>query len=450
MAKHELTDAYVRSLNVTSRTEITDTKETGLLLRVYPTGNKKFAFRLRGSDGKPQGAIIGSYPDVKLVMARQQAAELRRRVKSGENITAVATKIAAAAAAAIEADVPTLQEVLLEYERTMSSKVKIWQRTKKESRCEAVRRIEAVFEQHLSNRITEMTLTDMARAMVCYKPKSGKAKANGQVSRARAYMMPVMDWCAHRNRFAKVGFGRPTVLNVVDLRQTYDPASDDHDITGKRNRALDHEELGRVLPLLKWPAPRCLNMKMSQEQDIRPVALRFLLLTCARLNELVTMKWGDFRENTQIWHKPYVKTISGPPRQQSLPLSDAAITLLKGLPNFATRRPGDLVFPNEVGNNLENWVRITNAIQRESQTTNWHRHDLRRTGSTIMKELGVAPRTIKEILAHDASNEDDGASRALAHYFTSNHLLEHVEDPQKAALDKLAGALEFIERKAGK
>jgi len=186
-------------------------------------------------------------------------------------------------------------------------------------------------------------------------------------------------------------------------------------------------------------------MKLSVKKDYRPMALRFLLLTCARRSELVNMIWQDFHEHVGHWYKPYVKTISGPPRDQTLPLSDAAIALLRGLPNYKTRLPEDLVFPNADGGDLGNWSRITLAVQRESSTRDWHRHDLRRTGSTIMKILGVSPGVIDEILAHCASSEATGTSKSLANYLVAGHLLEHVEDPQKAALNKLAEALEYIE-----
>lgn len=65
-----------------------------------------------------------------------------------------------------------------------------------------------------------------------------------------------------------------------------------------------------------------------------------------------------------------------------------------------------------------------------------------------MKILKVAPRTIDEILAHNAGHDDDGTSRALENYLITSNLLEHVEDPQKEALDRLADALALIEGKA--
>ena len=445
MATVDLTDAYLRTLRVEKRTEFSDRKETGLSARALPSGTITFAFRMRSPDGGTQRSVIGQYPDMKLAEARRRASVLRTAVRDGEDITAAARKAVAAAEADLSKGIPTLMEVLEEYEKQMSSKRKTWRRNETGAECEAIRRIKAVFPDFLSMLVTEIELTQIAAAMNSYVPKSGQVKANGQVSRARAYLMPVLDWCAHRNRFDKVGLGRPFKIDVVDLRQTYDPASDDYDIVGSRDRALDHLELARVMPLLIWPAPKDLAMKMKVEDDLRPAALRFLLFTCARLDEMVKMRWEDFRENSGLWHKPYVKTISGPPRQQYLPLSDAAIALLKSLPNFETRQGDQLFFPNEAGNFMGNWHRITKAVQRESGTNDWHRHDLRRTGASIMKALGINARVIDEILAHNAKNEDDGTSKSLEAYLSSVHLLDHVEDQKKVALDKLAEALCFIE-----
>lgn len=445
MATVDLTDAYIRALRVAKTTEFSDLREKGLSVRAQPTGTISFVFRMRSPRGGTQSAVIGQYPDMRLSEARRRASALRIEVRDGGDITAAARKKAAAVKAELSKGIPTLAKVLREYEEQMSSRRKIWRPTKNGKTCEAVRRINSVFSDFLHLPVTEISNTSLANALTHYVPKSGKAKANGQISKARAYLMPVFDWCAHRNRFNKVGFGRNLKLDVVDLSQTYDPASDDYDIKGRRDRALDHLELGRVLPVLVWPAPECLKMKLKPEDDLRPAALKFLLLTCARLDELVTMRWRDFRENLGLWHKPYVKTIAGPPKQQNLPLSDAAIALLKQLPNFNSREADQLVFPNEAGNHMGNWDRITKAVHRESETNDWHRHDLRRTGASIMKVLGVNPRVIDEILAHNAKNEDEGTSKALEAYFSSSHLLDHIEDPKKVALDKLAEALHFIE-----
>lgn len=452
MASVDLTDAYLRRLKVTIRTEVTDKKSPGLLVRALPSGRTTFAFRMRKpgapSGSQPQGCVIGTYPDLSLKQARDEAERLRRELREGRDITAASQRAAKAGADYAQLSAPTLATIIAEYEALMAPKRKIWKKTKTGRPSEAYHRVETVFHSHFDKPITDLTLIDLAASMANYKPESGKLTANGQVQKARAYLMPIFDWCAHRNKFDKVGLGRPVRLDVVNMRQTHDPASDDHSINGSRERALDHLELGRILPLLLWPAPERLKMGVESDEDLRPIAMRFLLLTCARREELVAMRWKDFREKTGIWHKPYVKTISGPPKRQSLPLSDAAIDLLRGLPGFKSSHPEELVFPNSTGGPLGNWGRITAAVQRESETTDWHRHDLRRTGSTIMKLLGVSPRVIDEILAHNASNTDEGTSRALENYFSNERLIAHVEDPQKVALDRLAAALAHIEREA--
>jgi len=65
-----------------------------------------------------------------------------------------------------------------------------------------------------------------------------------------------------------------------------------------------------------------------------------------------------------------------------------------------------------------------------------------------MKLLGISPRVIDEILAHKASNTDEGTSRALENYLSKERLIAHVEDPQKVALDMLAAAFAHIEHEA--
>lgn len=171
----------------------------------------------------------------------------------------------------------------------MSAKRKIWQNTGTAKPSEARHRIEA--GKFRDARISEMGLAKLARSMNTHLPETGKTSANGQVSKARAYPMPVLDWCSHRNRFNKIGLGRSVRLDVADLRQTHDPANDNNEITGFRDRALDHHELARILPLLIWPAPPDLETRVGPEADLRPIALRFLLLTCARVGELQRMRW---------------------------------------------------------------------------------------------------------------------------------------------------------------
>lgn len=289
-----------------------------------------------------------------------------------------------------------------------------------------------------------MTLQDFATAMTQYKPASGVVAANGQVSRARAYLLPLLDWAANRGTFKKLGRGRELRLEVVDLHEAHDPSLDDPSITGFRDRVLGQDELQRILPLLVWPAPTCLGMRAQPSEDFRPIALRFMLLTLARREEVADMLWRDFDPVAGLWNKSYVKTTRGQARRQTLQLSDAAVKLLKSLPHYENRLPGAYVFPNTEGGKLDNWPRIKIALHRETQTSGWHRHDLRRTSATLLQLLGVSDRVIGRIMGQKASSKDETVSKALEHYLIVRQITDLAPDLQKQALDKLASVFDTM------
>jgi integrase len=82
-----LTDVFVRSAKPAGagRTEISDLRCVGLVLRIAEDGGKSWSFRFRSRTGKQTRATIGRYPDVALTAARQRADDMRRAVAEGRN-----------------------------------------------------------------------------------------------------------------------------------------------------------------------------------------------------------------------------------------------------------------------------------------------------------------------------------------------------------------------------
>lgn len=442
--RKEMTDRWLRTLEVpATRLEFSDTRQTGLRLRLSPEGSKIFLLRARGLDGRNHAITLGHYPSLSLKEARERAAAQRQLIKDGQDPNA--TKRAARERA--DGESVTLAELLDEFEVFRSPMREIWCKSPK-GRCEARRRIDSVFGKLTGRRMSELTDDDFAACMMGHKParENGKRTANGQVSRARAYLAPVLNWAAHRKPFHKKGAGRSGRIETPDLSLTHDPADDDPTITGIRKRALHQDELTAILPLLVYPAPAVLKMKTLPEDDYRPIALRFQLLTAARIDEIASMRWCHLAKNQRIWHKPEVKTIGGKAqREQHLSLSEAAMELLQALPGFHDSDPNDYVFPNSVGGKLGNWGRITKAIQRKSATADWHRHDLRRTAASIMKALGESDSAIDGILGHKASDREENVSASLKHYIAVQQILVDPPSPQRDALDRLAKILSLMQ-----
>jgi integrase len=445
-----LTDAALRKLIPNgNRYEITDSIAVGLRVRVSAEGRISFILKARNAASKLQTLTLGQFPDISLKAAREQANEQRLALKAGRDINGE-KRNARAVAAERAITAPTLSDLIGEFERRFSPNRRVWQpRGTRSTRSGARQVIERVYGALLGTEITHISEEVFARTALSYKrvkPTPTNATANGQVSRARAYRSPVLDWAAGRKSYAKIGSSRMPRIEVVSLANTHDPAVDDPKITGKRTRVLTEAELRAVLPFLIYPAPKIGNLQLAPERDYRPIAMRFLIFTAARLDEVCTMRWSHVDRTNDVWHKPVVKSTRGKVRSQDLPLSAGAMNILRQLPGWSDGGLDQFVFPNSTGKeSLGNWTRFQVALHASSATKSWHRHDLRRTAATIMHSLMVPASTIEQILAHANPLKGENIGGAGSHYIQLARVLSNTRDPQEAALATLAQALEMIE-----
>lgn len=449
--KAALTDVALRKLKPTGeRYERSDAGTPGLRVRVSAEGAITFILKARNAASKLETITLGHFPEMSLKEAREESIKKRLELKSGKDING--EKRAARTAGTHTTNAPTLSELVIEYETRFAPSKKSWQpRGPRSTRSGARQVIERVYSSLLARPATDITEEEFAHAALSYERvrpiEGGKATANGQASRGRAYLSPVLDWAAGRKNFAKIGASRRPRLAVVGLDNTHDPATDDPTITGKRNRVLTEDELKRVLPLLIFPAPKLGKLRLRADKDYRAIAMRFVIFTAARLSEVCVMRWDHIDRKNKVWHKPHVKSTRGGPRSQDLPLSDAAMDILRQLPRWKDGAMNELVFPNSTGTGeLDNWDRFQKALHQTSQTHDWHRHDLRRTAATIMHSLKVPASTVVQILAHNEPLKHDGVGGAASHYLQTTRILNNIRDPQEEALSLLAVALAMIEK----
>jgi integrase len=440
----DFTDRFIRNIKPTGkRFQYTDAKCLGLKARVSASGRITFAAMLRNKAGKYTTYTIGTYPEVSLKAARATTNQLRTEVQF-----LGLEKPSAPAVAKFEKI--TLWELLDEVQPVFAKTKKSWRpRGSAESSAYTRNTIERVFAPLLNRAVETLAAEDFAVVANAYKPVrplKGKTTANGQVSRALSYLSPVLDWAAHRGRkFGKIGAGRTPRLDVAELRRIHDPASDDPTIKGKRERVLKAEELAAIVPLLQYPAPEKIRRRnMLPKNDFGPAAMRFLLLTLARREEVANARWRDIDFLNGVWSKPEVKDTTGEGRSQRLPLSQAALDLLKTLPGHSMGDDAAFVFPNRDGGKLDNWNRIAEHIQKGSKTSDWTRHDLRRTGATLLEELLVPIQTVEEILDHTNRFASAGVSGSAGHYMLVTRIMNETEDPKVVALTKLSAALDHI------
>lgn len=435
--KERLTNQYVQNLKPTGeRQTISDEVCQGLSLRLGASGTKTWSYMGRDCHGKNRTESFGRYPDVTLKAARWQADELRRVFASAEALESYLRP------PAIEEKV-TLLELLLEAEDRFSATTKIWQQRGKANDASTARQvITTVFGTVLHRPALELSAEKASALIQTYTPKSkdrtGKTTANGQASKALIYLRTVFNWASNRTpRFQKIGAGRTPALLLADLSVIHDPSIDDIMITGERDRVLSVAELGCILPHLRVPETTSLEW---WKVDLRPIAQRFMLLTLARREEVEAARWKDVSFEEESW----TKRVKGGNRVVH-PLSNAAIAVLKSLPGYACRKDDELVFPNQELGPLGNWNRSKLKLQEISSIENWHRHDLRRTGATILVLLGVPAQVVDTLLSHKNPMSKEAVSPALQSYAKLAKEMRGLPNPLRDAVQTLAEAIRAIE-----
>jgi len=192
---------------------------------------------------------------------------------------------------------------------------------------ECRRRIEHVFEAFLAQPLAALKAEELQLAADAH-PSAQSAAA------AVRYIRPVLKWAAQRRYVA------------ADTAVLHPPAT-----VGRRDRVLSRDEVAALLPMLA--------------RSVSPYAraLRFMLWSLARREEVGRARWRDVSLDAATWTIPATK--NGLPH--FVPLPRQALAFLAGI-KPADADPGALVLANSVGGPLANWDREAKAIMATSGT----------------------------------------------------------------------------------
>ncbi len=400
-----------------SRRDLSDAGQQGLRLRVTPppatalaaaTGRKdapvgkaSWVLACRDPQGRMRRFPLGGWPALSITDARKKARTTREKVREGADPIAEARKLRAIGRDA-KAGIGTLGALLDLYGGPVTKKggaedaapkarvigpgreLKTWPETR--------RKVEIVFAGLLKRPLATLTATDLQMAADAYASKTS-------ASAAVRYVRPILKWAAQRSYVAR------------DVALVDPPAT-----VKRRDRVLGRDELAAILPALSAPDANTYNR-----------ALRFMLLTLCRRDEAASARWADVDLEAGEWRLSETK--NGKPHR--LPLSRQAVALLQ---DIGPRQPADLIFPARGGDKLLNWDRATKVVMEATRTAGWTRHDLRRTGATMLGEMGVEPHIIEAALNHTSIHSQLAATYNRSRYFPA----------VKEALQLLADSLDGI------
>jgi integrase len=153
-----------------------------------------------------------------------------------------------------------------------------------------------------------------------------------------------------------------------------------------RERVLSDAELAAI-----WNA--------CQENDDHGRIVRLMILLGARRAEVGGMRWSelDLESAHTRWRLPPERSKNG--KAHELPLMPLAFDVINSVPRRVGR---DHLFGARSPNGFSAWDTCKQSLDARSDITAWTPHDIRRTLSTRLHDLGVAPHVVEQILNHQS------------------------------------------------
>src|SRR5262245_53561864 len=161
----------------------------------------------------------------------------------------------------------------------------------------------------------------------------------------------------------------------------------------------------KALPYSELPA---FMATLRARDSVSARALEFTILSAARTNESIGARWSEIDEKAKTWTIPGERMKSKRPHR--VPLSERALTILRGLP-----REGDFVFPGgKPDKPLSNMAML--EMVRGTIGNGYTTHGFRSSFRDWCKEQTNYPREIAELaLAHVVADKSEAAdARATA------------------------------------
>ena len=341
------------------RIELPDHEWRGLRLRLTPAGSASWSLLCKDNAGRTRRYLIGGYPGLSLRDARIKARKLRERVRDGYD--PILEKQQRVLLARKAGDALTMHGLFELYAtKGRGAELKSW----KSQRARLRARLSAIFRTVMDKPLSDLSLVELQGILDEY----GQTRATS-ARWAVSTLRPILKWAASPGR----KLIDAELTKIANVRGAV-----------RRQRVLNEKELGSVWSVL-----------LALSGDGYADCMRFILLTLLRRSEAEGVRWSDVDLDGRVVRVTGTKN----GRDHVVPLSDCAMEVLRG--RMGLRAPGaELVFTNAVGRVLNGWDRARLIVTNKSGVDGWHCHDLRRTGATLLGEMGVEPYVVEAALNH--------------------------------------------------
>lgn len=272
------TQALIKKLPIPSkgREYYKDEKEKGLSLYITPTGNVTFFVRKR-IHGKDERIILGNFPELTVEDARKEALKAKASVAGGKNPNQEKQKL--------RWDI-SFGEMFNQFMERYSKKFKrSWKYDERE--------VNKFLSHWFSKKASQISKQEIQRIHDKIYSKNGLYQANRILERIRAIYNKAIEW------------GWEGVNPTIGIKKFKEKS---------RDRFLQANEL-----------PCLFEALAEEENDIARDYILLSLLTGARKNNVLSMRWNEINFEAKVWRIPETK--NGEPL--TVPLTEQAIEILR-------------------------------------------------------------------------------------------------------------------------
>ena len=330
-----------------------DTEIKGFVLEHRASGGATFYFRYRDASAKVRLHRIGRSDDISVSDARAKAHQMRQMVNEGGDPQVERHRFR---------DVPTLSDFVRDrYMPYVKSRKRSWDTD------------DSFLRNHILPRFGSFRLNRITRSdvVVLHQETLQKGYAAGTCNRILV-LLKYMFNCAIR-------------WDVLPPNSNPCTGVDLFEDNGARERFLTAQEVQRLFAELDSNP----NVQVGQ-------VIRLLLYTGARKSEIIEAKWEEIDFERRLLTVPVARSKSKRPRH--IPLSDAAIALIRSLPrqddmpwvffNPRTRKPPVSIF--------HAW----NTIRKRVGMPDLRLHDLRHSYASFLVSAGRSLYEVQKLLGH--------------------------------------------------
>ena len=344
----------------------------GMYLEVMPNGSKYWRMKYR-YNGKEKRLALGVYPQVSLKEARDKRDRAKKQLEQGidPGLERKKTKL--------------IRETQLE--NTFEAIAREWHEQKSGVLAPAYAKTTLTrLERDIFPHIGSMPITDVTPAMILETLRKVEERGAHDIAKR------LLQFCGQIFRYA-VQTGRAEQDPSHLLRGALKPAK------GKHYAALDIKELPAYLSALERNEARLYHQTR--------LAMKLIILTFVRTNELRMMRWEEISWDQNLWIIPAHRMKMR--RDHLVPLSRQALELLEELKFHNGHR--EFVFPNQQNTHKPmSDGTLINAVKRLGYQGKMTVHGFRAMAMTAIKErLGYRHEIVDRQLAHARKNKIDAA-----------------------------------------